>query len=250
MAMKKPKNQDLWIWGVVAVIVLVLIVSLSNSRNEEEIIVPEPVKEVVEEVIEVVEPVEEPEEVPQPNPKITKYFRLENVKSYSFIPAIYYLNRGLSDTDVRGTYEIRGGKARAETVPLLGMDGWSADYVYIDFEEESATGYCLELPACINDGLKGDVPFSDYDIPLPDSWVDAIQYGEITGSLTYNDRRAIVVDWESEGLYYQAYVDTFYGVPMRIIGTSDEKHANIVTGIDYRGIALNSVSDEVVTPPY
>jgi len=94
------------------------------------------------------------------------------------------------------------------------------------------------------------VEFSKYSIPLPKDWIEQIQYGEITGRVTLNDRPAAVVEWEADGLYWQATIDMYYGIPMRVFGASDPEISDIVTGIDYRGLALNTVKQPDVETPY
>ena len=251
---KQPAQDQMWMWIVAALVVIIVAISWCSSQSTPEVQqdpIPEPEPEptpIVEEE-DVVEEIQE--ELRQPNPEVTQYFsRQDQVRSFSFIPAVYYKDRGLTETDVRGEFLVYEDKARADLFPVEGMGGWTADTVFIDYSDETAMAYCVDVKSCKDQQKKTRVDFDAYSVPLPKSWIDSVQYGEVTGRVTLNSRTSIVVDWEADGLYWRATVDTYYGIPMRVFGASDPEITDIVTGVDYRGIAFNNVKESDVESPY
>ncbi len=260
MAKKKKKSSKLtgkesWIWIVGALVVLLVAVSLFSLQTPEEVEeepIPElpepPVEEVVEEEL-----VEEEEEIlaPEPNPEITKLFaKIDQVSNYGFSPARYNIERGETRAEMKGKYWVKDDIAKIEVAPLLSMDGWSADYVYLDLSEESAMAYCIKLPNCLTQQISGEVDYEEFDFPRPESFIDQIQYGEIVTQRTVSNRPVAVIEWEENDQYWQAYVDTYYGLPVRIVAHSDADRTNIVSGWEFRDVSINSIKDSDVERPW
>jgi hypothetical protein len=178
------------------------------------------------------------------NADVAKLFeRSESIKGYSFTLAELPKKSG------ENVYWVRGTKGKVKLATLRQMDGWSADYVFIDFGAQNAYAYCIELQGCKKEGRKGGVAFAEYAVPLPPSWIDEAQYGDKGRALQYNDRPVTGVTWDEDGRYYEAYVDNYYGMPQRVAIGSDPGMSTIVGGYEYQGMAF-SVTDADVTPPY
>lgn len=170
--------------------------------------------------------------------------KADSVKGYSFVLA------RLPERSGERTYFVRDGKAKVKPARHIDMDGWSADYVFLDYEAETAVAYCLELASCRDEQLKQPVSFADWVVPLPEYWLPAAERGTLTGRQQFNSRQVIVVGWEADGQYYEAYLDSFYGLPQRVAIAADDEFADIVGGYEYQGFQTNAVSGEEVTPPY
>lgn len=254
----RKDNRNLIFYAAAAIILIVVVVLLARPAPEappevpEELQEPEtPVREAPQEgppeeegVIEEIE-----ETLRTPNEQITSlYSRSDQVKSLSFTAVRIFTKDGALQGDTIGIYEIHGEKARVEPPGLISMGGWSADFVFVDFAAGTAEAHCLELPGCRDEPRVGLVPYARYGIPLPAEWQDEISYGELAGSLQYNDRPTRVVRWEDGGLYWEAYLDQYYGYPMRVVSARDAQRTDIAEGWEYRSIAFNGVRQERVEP--
>ncbi|MDD9954514.1 MAG: hypothetical protein OXR66_09370 [Candidatus Woesearchaeota archaeon] len=192
---------------------------------------------------------EAPAEEMVANPEVTALTeKAVKVKSMSFNPVM------LPDKSAEMTMDVNGDMAMIELVTPLdfpGPDansGWSADFIYVNLAERTAVAYCLDLSQCKDDLLKKEVSFDDYAVPLPTEWLDNMQYGEKFSGLTFDDRKVDIVRWMEDDLYYEAYVDKFYGMPVHVAIFEDEAQENLVGGYQYREMAYNIADD--VTPPY
>lgn len=179
-----------------------------------------------------------------PNPDmVTLTGKASTIKSYSFNLAPLPQRAG----DLR--YFVRGSKAKILLVRQLPMDGWSADTVFIDYETNTATAYCLTL-SCKKEQHKSSVEFEPYAIKLPVQWLDEVKYATKVKALQYNSRPNTVVTWQNGALYYEAYLDNYYGFPQRVAIANDKEQSDIVGGYEYQEMTFNTVTEADVTPPY
>lgn len=190
-------------------------------------------------------PLEEVAPQNKPNPEIESLIaKSSQIKSFSFDAAV------LPSKVTFATYKVRGSKVKIKLITPVLMNGWSADHVYLDYDKKIANGYCIELANCKKDGKVGPLDFSTYAIKLPLDWTDAVSRGVKAKALTFESRPATVVTWQAGGHYFEAYIDNYYGVPMRVSETTDLEMTNVVGGNEYRSIAFNNVKEEDVTPPW
>lgn len=268
LSSKSAKSRPLfkertWILILVGIVIIALVAmcAIPEERAPE---TPEYVPEDVPVVPEEPEIPEEPEPVvetpldPAPNPEVVELFSsLDKVKSYRINAKRLSTERGDLKQTHLGIYSVVGDKARIELMESLligdkgvGEEAWNADYVFLDLARNDAAAYCLESSTCRDRQLKADVEFSRFDIPLPVEWVEDIQFGEITTQRMYENRRVHVVRWQEEDLYYEAYLDDFYGIPMRVTWSIDPTYERITGGYTYTDLAINRVPESDVVPPY
>ncbi len=169
--------------------------------------------------------------------------RSGQVKSVSFVPA------ALPGKTGKDTYYVVGNRTKVKLSAYRTMNGWSADTVYADLAARTANAYCINPSVCKGE-QKGVVDFSQYDVPTPQSWLDDIRYGEKTGSLQFEGRPVVVVRWEKDGKYYEAYLDSYFGIPHRVAIATDADMQRIVGGYEYQTLAINSATADDVKAPY
>ncbi len=174
------------------------------------------------------------------NPDVVKLFgRVSAVKSYSFTFA------KLPDERAGNTYFVKGSKIRVDVLPEL-SPGNNIEVVFLDTTDKSAYGYCVTASICPDPNKATKLNYDDWIVPLPPSWTTQVQYGKIVGTLTYQDRPVTEVRYVLGGKYYEAYVDNYYGFPLRVAIASDQDFTDIVGGSEYTAIAFNTVSDSQV----
>lgn len=179
------------------------------------------------------------------NPEIAALLqKTSQVKSFRF-DAVRLPSKGAF-----ATYWVRDGKAKVKLITPIQMNGWSADYIFVDYEKKVANAYCLELTQCKGDNRVGPADFGTYGIWLPMDWRDAIERATPGRAVTFDMRPVTVVKWEADGSYFEAYLDNYYGFPLRIAKASDAEMTMITAGGEYRAMAFNTIKAEDVTPPW
>lgn len=182
---------------------------------------------------------------PAKNDEIEAMFaRAGQVKSYSFDAV------RLPDGNAFGTYFVRDGKAKVELVTPVLQNGWSADYVFVDYTTRTANFYCIELAGCKKERRVAPAEFSAYGIPLPLEWREQAVLGGKAKAITFEQRPATVVQWEAGDRHYEAYLDNHYGFPLRVAIAEDPGMTRIVGGTEYRALSFNSVAAEDVAAPW
>jgi hypothetical protein len=173
-----------------------------------------------------------------PNPAVIKL--LENngqVKSYWFAVA------DLPDERGGPFYSVMGSKARVEPtieqVTTLGVD-----VVFLDLDAKTATGYCIiGKSKCPDPNKQIPLSFDDWVVPLPPSYIEDLKYGEVIGSSTFLKRQVTHVKYHKGDLYYEAYLENYYGYPLRVAISDSQDMSNVIGGYEYRSMAFNSIKD-------
>jgi hypothetical protein len=178
------------------------------------------------------------------NPETVKLLdNIAKVKSYSFDVAF------LPDARARYHYDVRGGKAKVTPSEVMTVAGRPVDVIYLDFAAQSAAGYCTKPGICADTKIGVPMSFAEYNITLPTEWVGMLTYGEKDGTLTFYDAPVTVVKGRRGNQYYEAYVQNFYGMPMRVAFSADPEMTSITGGYEYRNMAFNTIRESDVTPP-
>lgn len=176
-----------------------------------------------------------------PNPAITKLLaRNGQVKSYSFDVASLPDKRGGSSFAVKGDNIL--------VTPLNEIKiKTGADVIFLDTVRRTATGYCVRgTSKCANPNAPITMDYDDWSVPLPPSYLEDIQRGEIIGSLTFFNKPVTRIKYQRGALYYEAYLDNYFGYPQRVAIASDAEMTNIIGGYEYRNMAFNAVRDDQV----
>lgn len=185
--------------------------------------------------------VAETKRLTEPNPAIVKLLaRNGQVKSYSFDVALLPDKRGGSSFAVKGD-NVLVTPLNEQTIQT------GADAIFLDLVARTATGYCVRGEGrCDDPNAPIAMDFNEWSVPLPPSYLDDIQYGEIIGSLTYFNKPVTRIKYQRGALYYEAYIDNYFGYPQRVAIASDAEMTNIIGGYEYRNMAFNSVRDNQV----
>lgn len=184
-----------------------------------------------------------PGDAPQaePNPAIVKLLeRNGQVKSYSFDVANLPDKRGGSSFAVKGT--------AVRITPLNELSTKTgADAIFADTATRAIAGYCIRGESrCDNPNTAIPLDYDEWMVPLPPSYLEDIKYGEIIGTLTFFNKPVTRIKYQRGALYYEAYLDNYFGYPQRVAIASDPEMTDIVGGYEYRNMAFNSVKDDQV----
>lgn len=175
------------------------------------------------------------------NPEVVKlYARQGQIKSYSFDLA------RLPDRRGSATYFVKGDFARVKP-PFESVSSRRVDNIYLNFAKSTAVGYCDKSSTCTDPNSAIPLSYSDWEVPLPISWADDAQYGKIAGTVTYFSRPVTRVQYQKGALYYEVYIDNYFGYPLRVAIATDQDFKDIIGGYEYRNIAFNVVQDKDVT---
>jgi len=178
------------------------------------------------------------------DPNVVKYFEKSGtVKSYKF--DLYDLKQEI----VLGTFTVKGDLAKFKFVSSQIMKENAPDYVYLNLAEKTAREYCIDKTRCATPGSSWTVEYDLHGIIFPPDWIESFKYGTKVRSLTFDRRQVNVLQYQADGKWYEAYIDPFYGYPLRVAIADDKEMTKIVGGYEYRSMAFNSVKDEEVTPP-
>jgi hypothetical protein len=172
------------------------------------------------------------------NPDIVKLFaRQGQVKSLSFDFA------KLPVDNVIGTYSVKGDLASIK--PTTNAKTSKFDIVYIDNAAKTAVAYCT-VPGCTDKNQAIAQSYDDWSIPMPLDWASDIQYGKIIGTITYSNKQVTRIEYQKGSLFYEVYIDNYFGYPQRIAISDDSSFKNIVGGYEYKNMAFNNVQDSNV----
>ncbi|HIH25085.1 TPA: hypothetical protein HA251_08690 [Candidatus Woesearchaeota archaeon] len=177
-----------------------------------------------------------------PNPAVTKLLtRNSQVKSYSFDVALLPDKRGGAHYDVKGTL-IR-------VTPLSDQSAETgADVIFIDTVARTADGYCVRgKTKCLDPNAPIAMDYDEWIVPLPPSYLEDITYGEVIGSLTFFNKPVTRIKYQRGALYYEAYLDNYFGYPQRVAIGSNPEMTDIIGGYEYRNMAFNTVQDDQLT---
>jgi hypothetical protein len=158
------------------------------------------------------------------------------VKSYSF---------GLAELpDKRGghQYYVRGNKVKIDPIQSIVREA-DIDVVFLDTTAKTAVAYCIDSTGCDTPNDPMAQRYGDWDIVLPEEWIEQAKYGKITKSLTFLSRPVTVVQYGADGKYYEVYIDNYFGYPLRVAIATDAEMTNIIGGYEYRDMAFNSIKD-------
>jgi len=198
-------------------------------------IIPDTTQEITKDAVDM------KPETTSANPDIVKMFdRLSQIKSYSFTIA------NLPDMGGRHTYSIKGDKIRIDVLQGLYEAGGDIDVVFLDTTKKTAAGYCLQSASCDTPNNAVTMDYDKWMVVPPTEWVSQIKTGTKSGSLTFFNRPVTKVKYSAGGKYYEAYIDNYYGMPLRIAIATDKEMTKIVGGYEYRTMAFNTVKDDQI----
>ncbi len=189
-----------------------------------------------------------------PNPALVALLdKAKAVKSYQFGWAPIEENSGKIVTNLQRTYYVRDDKAKV-TIPLPNkFDPHTfAPFVYLDYATKTARGWCTisELRDCSRDGEERTANFNDYVITLPPEWIDRIPTSAaLQDGQSFYGRPTKRVEFQDGDIHYQVLLDSFYGMPVRVGAYSDDAYQTLIGGVEYQGVAFNTVTPDLVAFP-
>lgn len=166
--------------------------------------------------------------------------------SISKVNSVQYNYVESPETMPEHTYYVSRDKMRIdleERVKLSKTESY--DNVYLDLVDETAVAYCeyMDRTICPDRDKAYEVEFEDYYIETPFDWVAKITGAELTGrSQTMENRNAIEVEFEVDGESGTMFVDSFFGIPMKItMGDKSYEFRNLFTQISPEELEHQSI---------
>ena len=158
-------------------------------------------------------------------------------KSKIRIKSIYYIYRSPETGNKYHEFYIKDKKMKyipsRETLSLDRQDSY--DVIFIDNVAKTAISYC-EAPYCAYKGKKADLNYGDAYIQTIFDWINGVSKAKKVGEEVIDDRNT----WKVETDLGIMWVDTFYGIPLKI-----EYGGKVYR---FQQISVNSVRDSDVTP--
>ena len=176
------------------------------------------------------------------------YNLMEEAKSKNY-DNFHYTYRGPEYPQEAVEFYIKGTKGKAlPSKPTRYKEDEKYETVYLDFTTASAKGFC-ESPECELRYEEVYVDFNDFNIPTPVDRLAKISEGiERVGGAQIDSRKVIKIKYVSDtGEAMQAYVDEFYGIPLKIEKVDSDGIATQT--IEYRSLSIGGVKDADVTAP-
>lgn len=172
----------------------------------------------------------------------------QKVSSIAFTHAPIEMTSTGPGTVTKHRYEIKGDLARVSVALGTSFNPETmVDTVYLDFAEETASGYCLSR-LCSVQGEQRDTSFAAFDVKRPHEWIaDIPSSARIAGDQIYENRNAVRVRYEDDG-HYEVFIDSFTGTPMSVSIYDDENYRTLRGGVEYHDIDFNKVTDDDVRP--
>jgi hypothetical protein len=177
----------------------------------------------------------------------TKKVRDILAKQGDKVTSMSYLYQDPSNKPEKDEVYVKGSKVKIALAQLDHVeDDLYIDHVYIDKSTQTALGYCEDIIYRCKDPNKAfPVSYEKYARKNPVEWIDGVTYAEEVGSEMFDDRMMMVLQFEKGGNNIKMWVDTYYGVPLKIeVGSG----ADVDTYLFSR-IAFNSVTDDQLTHP-
>lgn len=145
----------------------------------------------------------------------------------------YIFQSGAGTTQLRHKVFIKGDIMKIEFSVKPGvLYTEDVDTVIFNTATRTATGYCEQVNYCKKVGEYGPVNYDIFYIETPFDWSDLITKAEKIGTEKLRLRDTIIVKVNDN---YQYWVDSYYGVPLKI--SSDSEFYLFDT------VAFNSVSN-------
>jgi len=163
------------------------------------------------------------------------------VTSYSYLYA-------LPPSDISGgMVYIKESKMRIKLkeTSVYGYQDY-IDTIYVDFMAKTASGYCEDsrIQACANKSKKTVLDFNQYNIKTPYQWLKEIPVARKIASVIVWDRNADVLEHIEGDIRYTYWIDSFSGIPVRIIINTPDKEPVIN---EFRHLSVNYLDDEDVS---
>lgn len=189
---------------------------------------------------------------PTMDSKIADLFaNVDKVKSYSFLYAPIEMGSEGALPRPGNRFWRKGEKVKIKLPLPKPLVKEFADTVYLDIATKKAEGYCTEkLLKCNLAPEERPVSYNDYTVKWPDEWIDQVPAtAHLEGSLQWENRQVQVIRYEKNNQYYELYVDTYYGLPLKASIYTDAEYTQLIAGgAEYRDIAINRVKESDVTP--
>ncbi|MFH1276315.1 MAG: hypothetical protein ABIH82_04350 [Candidatus Woesearchaeota archaeon] len=95
------------------------------------------------------------------------------------------------------------------------------DTVIIEMNSKTVRAYCESFSYCIEQGDRGEVDYSQYYKPTPLDLLENINSAEKVGEEIVFDRNTWKLKVNGNQFYW---IDTFYGVPLKVDGNGEYHH--------------------------
>lgn len=164
-------------------------------------------------------------------------------KAEQKVTSMYYLFYGPPQDHIGYGFYVRGEKMKVSLPARVRFDeGRHYDTVYLNTDTKLAYGYC-EAPECADKETAFTVKYKDYIKETPFDKLKLVEYGEIKGDETVENRKTKVVEFEGKNVSGKMWIDTYSGLPLKV----EEVVEGETIKTEYRSLSVNSVMEEDVT---
>lgn len=166
-----------------------------------------------------------------------------NVKSYS------YIYTGRIEEPVLTVYVV--GDHTKVVLPTLRQTPPKTEYfdtVFLTTSTKQVVGYCLDKDSNKCDASRRfNVKYADYSKETPLEWLHEIPpTAVLSGSEKADNRNAAVVSWQEGTQKTRLWIDTYYGVPLKVEISVDGTIKEIYT---FTSLIVNKYKESDVLPP-
>ncbi|MBI5061565.1 MAG: hypothetical protein HZB67_04605 [Candidatus Aenigmarchaeota archaeon] len=173
----------------------------------------------------------------------TKHVRDLLAKQGLKVKSMIFMYQDPQNKPEKDQYFIKGEKIKISLAQLDHIsDNIYVTTIYLDRSTQEAIGYCeAKMYRCKDPNKPFPVPFSKYERKTPVDWIAGVTYAEEVSSERIDDREVAVLQFEEDGSAVKMWLDTFFGVPLKI---QVMKSGSIVDEYIFEDIAFNSVTDD------
>lgn len=157
------------------------------------------------------------------------------------VKSMNYLYQDPQNTPEKDEVFVKGNKLKIKLAQLDHVvNDVYVDTIYIDRAAGEAAGYCeKKIYRCRDPNTPHAVAYEKYNKKTPVDWIKGVAYAEEVGSETMDNRDVLVVEYKEKDAQVKMWIDTFYGVPLKIEVMQGSK---VDTSI-FEDISFNSVDD-------
>jgi len=124
------------------------------------------------------------------------------------------------------------------------------DSVFLDLDKQIARGYCLDdrKARCDDTFKEFKLNYGDWLVKFPHEWIAEIPTSaEVITSETIDQRKAKVIAYEKDGKLYKMWLDTSFGLPIKI--QIEKPEDTVLEMYAFRDMAISGLTEIDLTFP-
>lgn len=147
-----------------------------------------------------------------------------NILKYTYLESPDYTSEHI--------YYVSNDKMKIKLKNKIKFEEEYYDAVYLDLIEKTGVAYCenTDRGVCPDKDKAHDVDFEEFIVGTPFDWIPRITKAELTGrSQRLEDRNALEMSFEIKGVSGAMFLDSFFGVPIKITFNDKEYRFKDIT---------------------